>query len=449
MIQVREYGTLTCDPEATASIDRGIVSPSTFDWLLGLQSSWKSSTSLLHQEGRHLLKLDSCVGFLQSPSGESIEILPKTQMERPTQTELRSLRQLLRKMVLSTLRLKPREAGRASLRVLESPIHEWILSCFLAELATLVRKGLRSDYLRVEEESRFVRGRLEMTKQLRQRPDRAHWFHLRHDIFSPESVENRLLKTAVSYTLQLTKDSRNWQLASELAHLLQELPSYRNPLRHLPKWRSSKLMKAYSAVRPWCELVLEKFNPGFQQGHRKGVALLFPMFRLFEDYVGRVLQRQLPPSCSLTTQASGQFLVQHQPPGSEEVKSWFQLRPDFLLKSPEGVSLLDAKWKLLQVSSGHYGLSQSDMFQLFAYGHRYMKGRGHMMLIYPAHQGFLQPPARLSMEEELHCWLVPFDLERECLVEGEWERYFPCLVQDKRFSLDVLGGGRRSGGTRK
>ena len=141
MIQVREYAVLTCDNSQPASMDLGIVSEATFSWLEQLQQKWSGASQIITREGKRFLRLGSYVGYLQSPNGESIEILPKTTFEAPT--EIVSLRQLLRRMLSASLGITPREANQAALQRSDQPLHEWIISEFLRHLADVVRKGLR------------------------------------------------------------------------------------------------------------------------------------------------------------------------------------------------------------------------------------------------------------------------------------------------------------------
>lgn len=110
MIQVREYALLTSDNAQPASMDLGIVSEATFSWLEQLQQKWSGTSQILSREGRQFLRLGSYVGYLQSPTGESIEILPKTTLDVPA--EIVPLRQLLRRMLSASFGITPREASQ-------------------------------------------------------------------------------------------------------------------------------------------------------------------------------------------------------------------------------------------------------------------------------------------------------------------------------------------------
>jgi len=180
-------------------------------------------------------------------------------------------------MQMTALHLKPREADAAELRAINTPLHERVFNRFLNELTKLVRRGLRFDYQQIEAASRFVRGQLNRGRQSRQSPDLAAWFYIRHELDTPNRIENRLLKTALGYVLKITGDADNWRLVNELAHQLRDLEPYTQRFTDLPRWQTGRLMHSYIAIKRWCVLILEKLNPNFQKGSNQEVALLFRM----------------------------------------------------------------------------------------------------------------------------------------------------------------------------
>lgn len=426
MIRVREYARLTTDTEAQPSLYCGVVTQATFDWLQDLTSDWKGSPPVALIDGHRSLKLGSYVGFLRSPSGESIEVLPKTRLgfENPVEA-----RKILQRMLQASLGIKPRVIGSASLLRKNEPLHEWIFSQFLAELQLLVQRGLRFDYERVQEESRYIRGRLQVSQQQRQLPGKQHLFYIEHDVFSPNRIENRLLKSALESVRLCCKSNENWRVANELSHLMADVPSDASPLHSLDKWANNKLMQSYEPVKPWCRLIIEELNPNFQKGLHKGISLLFPMEVLFEKYVEASLSKVVTAGASLKAQASSLYLVNHKPEGADATSKMFQLKPDLMLETGQQKQVLDTKWKLLDQQTGNsndkYGISQSDLYQLFAYGHKYQNGSGHMMLIYPSHEGFDTPLPKFKFSEELTLWVVPFCLRSGKLVRGDWREIFP------------------------
>lgn len=433
MIQVREYALLTCDSSQPACMDLGIVSEATFSWLEQLQQTWSGTSQILSREGKRFLRLGSYVGYLQSPNGESIEILPKTTFEAPG--EVVSLRQLLRRMLSASLGITPREANQAALQRSDQPLHEWIISEFLRHLADLVRKGLRFDYHLIDDEhSAFIRGQLNVTEQMRMPPGRDAHFHVRYAEFSPQRIENRLLRTALDWALKMTRQGQSWRQANSLSHQLDGIePICGNTTQSLRQWRDGKYLLGYRAIKPWCQLILEQMNPDFQHGPYQGISLLFPMERLYEGWVGYGLAGALHHDYKLIEQTKSQYLLEHVPVGEESSQRWFMLKPDFLINGEQTV-VLDAKWKLLDSRAGDslkkYEMSQADLYQMFAYGQKYLHGQGDMMLIYPRHQYFATPLPVFRFDKDLSLWCVPFDLESAELVKGEWQDSFRCFPCD-------------------
>lgn len=428
-MQVREYAWFTTDHSATSGQDLAVVSRSTFDWLASLQHDGAPVTEYHSGPAGKRLQLRSLVGFLKSPDGTAIEVLPKTESE-PADTG--KVRMLLQRMLRSALHLNGREYGPANLERFDLPLHEWIFRQFLEALKQLVARGLRFDYERIEENARFLRGQLQMAKQLRQPPGKAAEFHIAHDIFSPDRVENRLIKTALVLVQNACRESDNWRLANEFSHRLEEIPVQPHALAHLAKWRDGKLMQRYRAIRPWCELILEQLSPTFTQGLHRGIAMLFPMEKLFENYVATRLQHQLTPHWKLNTQVAALSLTTHTPEKANEQQAWFRLKPDLLLKRGPQQQVLDTKWKLLNSQkangSDKYQISEHDLYQMLAYGVTYQNGVGHMMLIYPRHHHFCAPLPLFHLPGDLVLWAVPFCLDSHQLISGEWQSHFPGLI---------------------
>lgn len=417
IVTVREYAQITSESNigVVSSMDLGVVSDETFQWLLNIHHDLGAHGRVLSIESQLYIRLGSYIGYLEAPNGEGIEILPKT--EHIESTPIIELRQLLQKMLSVSLNLPKREAGAAQLRGEKQPLHEWIFQQFLCELNILLNKGLRFDYETVELDSLFVRGKLDFNKQIHQTPDKAMKFHIITSEFTPQRVENILIKTALCRLLRVTKNSENWKLANRFVHFMDEVKLSKSPLLDLQYWQRNRLLAYYQGIYPWCRLILEQFNPHFQKGLKQGIAFLFPMERLFENYVEYCLKTKVNHGLKLTTQKSTEYLVTHHPiDGSLEGKRKFQLRPDFVIESnlqSQSYLVLDTKWKIIDQTQeeNNYGISQSDMYQLFAYGHKYLNGNGHLILIYPSHSKFDKPLAHFKLDESLYLWCIPFNLE--------------------------------------
>jgi 5-methylcytosine-specific restriction enzyme subunit McrC len=405
-VVVREFAKLTTCPLAVTSLDRAQVTKSAFDYLCHLASQFRANgAQLLEVEGSQWLRLDNFVGILETPCGTTLEILPK-HVESGDSKE--AARALMARMIQAALDLPAREVGPADLALFNMPLSEWVRRQFLTALEHLVKRGMKFDYLRVEEEQRNLRGQLDIIAQLRQPLHRAHYLHTRHDVFSLDFPENRLIRSALLQVSQSTQDPLNWRLSHELMQLLAEVPSSHNVKLDFRAWRCGRLMAHYAPILPWCQLVLGQQLPLAVQGEWHGMSLLFPMEKLFERFVEAALLRQLPRSAHLKRQARETHLCQH------DGKGFFQLRPDLVLECGGQRVVLDTKWKRLGgARDKRYGISQSDFYQLFAYAHKYIEvSQVHkeLVLIYPRTDAFESPLPPFAFAPAMLLWVVPFEM---------------------------------------
>ena len=68
----------------------------------------------------------------------------------------------------------------------------------------------------------------------------------------------------------------------------------------------------------------------------------------------------------------------------------FRLRPDIVVRGTDddehGIVIMDTKWKRLNADPAtNYGISQQDMYQMYAYAKKYHTSK--ICLIYPYHEG--------------------------------------------------------------
>ena len=175
-------------------------------------------------------------------------------------------------------------------------------------------------------------------------------------------------------------------------------------------------MAHYQAIKPWCELILNQQMPIAVSGEWRGMSLLFPMEKLFECYVEGWLRKQLLPAARLTSQASREYLCAH------DKDRMFCLKPDLLIDDSKQRWILDTKWKRVDARTPekNYDLSQSDFYQLFAYGHKYRdEGVPRLVLIYPYWSGLQKSLPVFDYGGGMNLWVLPFDLEADCLVDAD------------------------------
>ena len=424
LITVTEYARLTTAP-GYSSLAAATVTSSAFEWLCAESARLrKDGAPLVQVQDRRCLALDSYVGVIETPCGTRIEVLPKHVDDGE---DVVKLRRLMVRMLSTALDIKARSWGPTDLHVFDYPVSEWVMRTFLEAVEHLLKRGIRSEYKRIEEESRYLRGQLNLPRQLRQPPGREHLVHIQHDVFTPDRAENRLIRSALDVVRKRTREGKNWRLAQELTQRLEEIPQSTDLSDDLRAWRDDRLMAHYSGLKPLCELILTDRMPLSQVGDWNGTSMLFPMERLFERYVAAMLSKTIAPGWKFSYQTQSKYLCTHLE------RQWFKLKPDIGIRSDQAMVILDTKWKRLDGSSSNtkdkYGLKQSDFYQLFAYGEKYLGGQGDLFLIYPKTRIFTQSLPKFHFSEGLRLWVVPFDLDAGKLVLGAWLEAAPWLAQ--------------------
>ncbi len=397
-----------------SNITKNCISESAFAWLTRyiLEDEEKQPPFIKHYGDR--LQVKNYVGIIEAPCGTCIEVLPKI-YKNETEEEQKKSKQLLWKMLSVVYDLKSLEATEASLEKHSGRLIDVLISAFLKIVSSIVHRGLRSDYVRIQAERHFIKGRLRVNQQLRQPLSKQHKFQIEYDCFLPNRPENRLLKTALQKVLKWTLDSDNQRHIRQLLLHFDEIPTSIQAKQDLISWSTQRDMVYYQTAKPWVELIITEQTPWFNKGSWQDISLLFPMETLFEKYVAKQLKSKLNNKFELKTQINNEYLVKHKTKQKE--KYLFQLKPDLaILEKKKIIVILDTKWKLLDISSYQYGLKQSDFYQLFAYGHQYLEGKGDLVLIYPKTERFQEPLSPFYYSEALTLWVIPFCLENNKLI---------------------------------
>ena len=352
---------------------------------------------------------------MQAPNGFQIEVLPR--LGKAIVGGAVEARKLLIEMLCCLRQFRHIRADNARLLAERMPLLEVFLSEFLRSVAHVVKRGRRSSYSSRQDNLFALRGKLLIAQHLRANRHRADRFFTEHDEFRADRPENRLIHAALLSVLKLSFSSENQKLGQELRFVFTDVPPSQQPQLDFARVRLERGMDYYADALAWARLILNELAPVTGLGKHEAPSLLFPMQAVFEAFVAKHLKRQFAGGLRVDAQVRKEHLVLHR----EE--SWFRLQPDLLVRAgTENVLVLDSKWKLLDGArssgSDKYGLSQSDFYQLHAYGQTYLNGRGDVVLIYPKSDAFSVPLETFEFlkTDVLRLWVLPFCLQTRRLV---------------------------------
>ncbi|MGL5666373.1 MAG: McrC family protein [Shewanella sp.] len=415
-ITVFEYGYLSYEPLACKDLGAKRISQRAFEYIKevclgGHKSEMSRCFSLTKCYGYELLQVQNYVGVIMTPTGEQIEVLPKIGRKSVSlgnvEHAIAASREVLLTMLYHLGQFRHLATLDAHIAGKSMPLLEVFIRQFLQSVNRLVKRGLRSDYIEQQDNLSFQKGKLNVSQQLRHNLINKQKFSVEYDEFLTNRPANRLIKTALKKLTRITQLAGNQRLLQELTFAFAEIPLSQSIQYDFNQLRLDRSMQDYHVPLAWAKLVLDGISPLCMKGEQYALSLLYPMEAVFESYVASVLRSQLCEDATLTTQASSKYLVTHH------ARQQFQLKPDLLITTSEqSLIVLDTKWKILDLESHHYGLSQSDLYQMFAYGHKYLDGAGELYLIYPAHEHFNKPIEHsFDFARNLKLWVVPFELE--------------------------------------
>lgn len=340
--------------------------------------------------GGKFIQARNYVGVLQTKSGLTIEILPKIADKNDTKKSKKVFIKMLR-----TLKNFPfKSSNLASLKTQNLPLLEIFISMFLYELEALVKKGIKSDYVALEENLNFLKGKLNINEQIKQNSIHKERFYVGYSEFLSDIKINRIIKTTLKFLYKKSNYSKNQQKIRELLFIFDEVSECEDYKNFFKNYAINRQVKHYEQTLLWCKIFLlgDTFTP--HKGDDLAFALLFDMNKLFESYVGNFIKKKY---ANVSLQHSEKHLI--------ETPKSFKLRPDIFL---EGEFIADTKWKIVKSRDD---ISQADLYQLYAYGKKYECGK--LYLIYPKIEGTRQETMKFRYDDEMQLEILYFDLEKD------------------------------------
>lgn len=233
-----------------------------------------------------------------------------------------------------------------------------LASALIQAVGEATSRGLLKGYVPVEETGTVIRGRWDIARQLKARPGIPVPVELTYDDYTEDVPENGILKAALRALVRLGQLPRRvidklgplLGLFSEVSDLRAAGPAV------LPA--ESLLNAHYQPALRLARWVLEATSWAHAEGASSGYAFLLNVAKVYEDFVGRVLQATLhPEGFDVDLQVSDWRL---------DTDGKIQMRPDIVIsRSGRVVAVADTKYKVWGESDG--SPPNADVYQALAY----------------------------------------------------------------------------------
>ena len=377
LIQITEYGIITCGENSRGE---QWLKKESFEKLekFILENIDKNAESLLTLSVKKglgkIITAKNNVGIICIDDGTTIEILPKIYSKQAE--NLTKVKELFVKM-LKTLRGMPyKNIQTANVNVAKMNILEIFIRMFIEEVSTIVKKGLKCDYESVSSNESFYKGKMLFNEQIKHNFIHKERCFVEYDTYSPNRVENSIIKATLQYLYRTTTSGVNKKDIRRLLACFDGVDESTNYQEDFSKIVKDRNLSDYNNALRWSEVFLQGKSFTSFKGSEVAFALLFPMEKIFESYVAKLIRKNLDNKRYVMSVQDSRFHLFDEPRA-------FSLRPDIVIKDKNDGSIyvLDTKWKKLDIRSTYYGISQEDMYQMYAYQKKY--NATSVTLLYP------------------------------------------------------------------
>ncbi len=406
-IQIVEYGFLHCNDLYQEETSKSVYVKEKFfnelkQFVLENKSEGSEFLKISHKKNYgEILHAQQFVGVLQAKDGTTLEILPKiTDISENVEYN----KNLFLKMLIHLKNSTFKNLNFAHLKSQKNfPLLEIFITLFCDEISNLIKKGIKSAYNTRKENSFFLKGQLLFKQQITKNFIHKEKFFIEYDEFSLDIPENQLLKSAINLLIKQSKSQKNISKLQEYLFVFEGITESKNIDVDFKKIKSARGMKHYIKPLQLAEMFLQHKYICPVVGSTLAFSLLFDMNKVFENYVAHCLKKSGKYQ-KVKTQVSQEYLVAF--PNNK-----FTLQPDILLINFDNSKIIaDTKWKKI---SEIKNISQSDMYQMFAYVKKYKVGK--IQLIYPKHSDLIEKFCTMYFDKEkkLSVEILFFDIEKD------------------------------------
>ncbi|MHA1331759.1 MAG: McrC family protein [Candidatus Hodarchaeales archaeon] len=360
----------------------------------GIESLNEASNKQLISLGHKYFSATQFVGMLQI-GDVIIEVLPKIDyvIDKGFEDEgVKSAASNLLVMLAYAYNIKLDSQTLSSLTSITGNWYELLIRFFAMELHQQIRQGLFRNYQNKEDTLPYIKGRWDISTQIRKHAHVKTTFDLYFDEFTENILLNQLFSTVSKTLLINTQDKTSRRLLMDINRWLANVEDLFNVDQVMfNQIHFSRLNDRYEDAFSLAKLFFEGQSLQVKVGDTSAFAFVFDMNNLFERFITQFIIkhrkkifRKFEYNPSIVPQMSNKktYLAK-----DELGHGKINLRPDIVLKHPvskTNMLILDTKYKQLNTEQSSNKLSPSDIYQMLAYSIRL--SCDNVMLIFPQTQ---------------------------------------------------------------
>ncbi|MBI5055631.1 MAG: hypothetical protein HZB61_03315 [Nitrospirae bacterium] len=190
------------------------------------------------------LKAKSYVGVIETKCGTVVEILPKI-YAGASEDDKNNTRKIFLNM-LRCLRDSPfKKIDDAHLHTTKHSLLEIFITLFLKDLEQLIQKGIAKDYVSVEKNQPFLKGKLLFNQNIKYNFLHKERFYVSFDEFISNRPENRLIKSTLQLLAKKARSNNNQKRIREFIFTFDEVPESCDINADISKNKHNRLITHY------------------------------------------------------------------------------------------------------------------------------------------------------------------------------------------------------------
>lgn len=386
MLEVKEFDTITQNKEFENQykyLDKDIFK-SLIEFIHAYGNDDKESDVLdfvkigYKRNVGEIVTFKNYVGVIQIKKDFQIQVLPKIDF---INNEQEQTKKVFIKMLRSMKDFPGKAFSNANLKMDHMNIYEIFINMYLQEVRQIVKHGIKSSYIEEENNLTFYKGKLLVNKHIKHNMVHKERFYVSFDEYQLNCAENRLIKSTLIKLQNITNSSENSREIRQLLIPFELVEPSKNYDMDFSKVVIDRKTKDYAMLMKWSKIFLKNRSFTTFSGRDSAKALLFPMEKVFESYVAKNMKLVFGRyGWKVSTQDKGYYLFNIL---NGQKHNKFALRPDIVVTRGDGsIVILDTKWKsLVNNKNKNFGISQADMYQMYAYSKKYKTSE--IWLLYP------------------------------------------------------------------
>lgn len=288
---------------------------------------------------------------------------------------------------------------------------ETLIHIFASNLISCIQNSVHHEYIGVEENLSYLKGKLLMAEHLKLNHINQSNFFTKSDNFTADNQLNQIFKHVANMLLIATNNRQNQILLHKIISTFDEVSDRRVTIMDANNIHLSRLSIRFEQSLKLSKLFLLNQSLQLNAHNHESFTFLIDMNSLFEKFVTVALKKATRTykgtSVTITSQKPIKPFVEYT---SKSRDGLFILRPDICIIENKIIrSIIDTKYKIL-IDDNKLGVTQADLYQMFAYAKKY--NTNNITLLYPKRVGDNIQWNDFHVDEMCVIKIRTFDLQR-------------------------------------